>query len=78
MTSRDVTSRDVTSRHVTLRYVTLRYVMRFGFSGLVDLKCSTGITIYRHDAKIQNSKNHPKIDDEITFKGLLKEIGGMK
>ena len=70
-----MTSRYVTSRYVALRYVTLRNVMRFGFSGMVDLKWPSGISIYRHDAKIQKSKIHKKIDDENIF-GPLKEIGG--
>ena len=45
--------------------------------GIGDLEMANGY--YNSWALCKNAKgkNHPKIDDEIIFKGLLKEIGGM-
>ena len=41
----------------------------------MDLKWPSGISISRHDAKIQKSEIHKKIDDEKILEGPLKEIG---
>ena len=50
--------------------------MRFGFWGLVDLKWPSGISIYRHDAKIQKSKNHKKSIMKLFFKDPWERSGG--